>query len=58
MDVPRLDGLSKYWKQFPPVHVSMAAYVGWGKSKESAQDEGDFEALMASIPTKEFTPNG
>lgn len=56
MDIPRLEALNKYWLKSPPVHMSVAAYVGWGKSEESAQssDEGDFDMLMASTPIKEF----
>lgn len=63
MDLPRLEALSKHWKESPPIHISMAAYVGWGKSKESAKrapsdDDGDFDAMMASIPQKVMNPNG
>jgi hypothetical protein len=56
MDLPRMEALNKHWLKSPPVHISMAAYVGWGKSQGSAQsssaDEGDFEMMMASTPVK------
>lgn len=52
MDLPLLEGMSRYWMRYPPVHISMAAYVGWGKgSARQQQEEGDFEAMMASLPT-------
>ncbi len=53
MDLPRLAALSKYWSEWPPVHVVAAAYVGWGSSKKSSQDQGDLDALLASVPIKE-----
>jgi hypothetical protein len=58
MTIPRLEAFYRHWKTSPPVHVSVAAYVGWGKSKGSAETatDADFEALMASVPQKEITP--
>lgn len=55
MDLPLLEGMSRYWMRHPPVHISMAAYVGWGKGSAQQQDEGDFEAMMASLPTTQQT---
>jgi hypothetical protein len=55
MDLPRLEALSKYWAKTPPVHFSMAAYVGWGKSKGSAEGtmpDGDLEELFNRTPMK------
>jgi hypothetical protein len=55
MDIPRLDALSKYWAKTPPVHVSVAAYVGWGKSEGSADGEPpshDIEELFSRTPVK------
>lgn len=57
MDMPRLEALGTYWMKQPPIHISMAAYVGWGKSSGSAQS-GDVEALIASAPLKEMSPDG
>lgn len=34
MTIPRLMALAAHWKQFPPVHVTLAAFVGAG-AKES-----------------------
>ena len=29
IDLPRAQSLSKYWQQHPPVHILLAAYVGY-----------------------------
>lgn len=60
MDIPRCEALFAYWKKMPPVHLSMAAYVGWGQSKaQSADNGGDIDGLMMSLPAaKEFNANG
>lgn len=56
MDIPRCEEMFKYWDKLPPVHMSMAAYVGWGQKAE-ATPSADIEALMGSLPLKEFNPN-
>jgi hypothetical protein len=58
MDLPRLSALSKYWSEWPPVHIAVAAYVGWGSSKKSSASASDLDTLMASLPEKEFNPHG
>lgn len=52
-----MEALSGYWLKHPPVHLSVAAYVGWGGSKGSA-DQGDVDMLLAGLPTMEVNPNG
>ena len=38
LDIPRLNDLNRYWKTSPPVHQSVAAYLGIGdKSAGAAQ---------------------
>lgn len=55
-----MEGFNKAWKKHPPVHVSMAAYVGWGKNSSSSsqssstEDAGDTDAFMASLPVMEY----
>lgn len=55
--MPRCDALFKCWKHTPPVALSMASYVGWGQSNESASAD-DLDQLLASAPVKEFNPHG
>lgn len=33
MTLPRLYEMQEHWKDSPPVHVSVAAYLGIGKTK-------------------------
>lgn len=55
MTLPRLEALSKYWKDFPPAHIAIGGSSG--KSSSQQQDQGDFDALWASVPMKEMTPH-
>jgi len=42
MTVPRLAALSKYWRDYPPVHIMVAAYLGIGKTeKKEVDDDGN-----------------
>lgn len=64
MTVPRLKSLNLYWKIRPPVHVSVAGYLGIGKEEEKAaavdgkgrtQEQRDAETaefLLANFPMK------
>lgn len=52
-DLPRLEAFKKYTQQFPPQHVLVASYFGFGKPEEKATeaDNEDFiNALMAAFP--------
>jgi hypothetical protein len=46
MTLPRLDSLSNYWSDHPPVHKMIAAYLGI-KPKSSKPAQSDFAAFMA-----------
>lgn len=48
-DMPRLTALNKYNERFPPFHVLIASYFGFGKEVASNND-ADVEALLASFP--------
>jgi len=50
-DMPRLTALNRYTERFPPQHILIAAYFGFGKDgeKETNKQE-DIDALLASIP--------
>lgn len=34
MTIPRLLALTAHWRQFPPVHITLAAFVGAGKKED------------------------
>lgn len=36
-DLPRLDAMTRYWNDHPPVHVMVAAYLGVKPSNQSKQ---------------------
>lgn len=63
VDLPRLEALNKYWAQFPPAHVLIAAYLGIKPQQKSFQitnpkeqdaipaqtmSEADFDAMLKS----------
>jgi hypothetical protein len=52
-DLPRLASFTKYTKRYPPQHVLVASYFGYGKpsaGKASESDNADFiQELMASF---------
>lgn len=57
MTIPRLAAMSRYWKQHPPMHVLLAAYVGYEPPAEAGATAArtppsavDLEALMAAYP--------
>jgi len=51
MTLPRLEALNKYWSDFPPVHLTMAAYVGIKPKKggKKAQNKEDFDRMVAAF---------
>lgn len=60
--LPDLASLTRYWKKYPPVHVSVALYLGFGKGesrKVTPEDEArSMEALAGVLgpPSEKFTP--
>lgn len=48
-DLPRLTAFTSYTKRFPPVHVLVASYFGFGKPTESATNEGH-EEFLSTLP--------
>lgn len=47
MDIPRIEILNRYWAQYPPTHVLLAAQVGWRPPERAdapidEQQEQDF----------------
>ncbi len=54
MDIPRLEALGRYWKHSPPVHISVARYMGikpaveaTSEAAQTPEDQG--AALMRMI---------
>ena len=51
LDWPAVEALTDYWKENPPVHVLVAAYMGAGQEeKPQSMTQEDIEALMAVTP--------
>jgi hypothetical protein len=60
MTLPRLYGMMDYWKDHPPLHIVLAAFVGIKPSKKNAAPAsgseletiiGDFAAAGFSVKT-------
>lgn len=50
-DLPRLDSFTKYSAKYPPQHVLVAAYFGFGKEeKPKPMDDNELAAVMAAFP--------
>jgi hypothetical protein len=45
MTLPRLYALSAYWQKFPPVHISVAAFVGINNEKPKPKKSAEFLEL-------------
>jgi hypothetical protein len=58
MDLPRLAFLNKYWADYPPLHIMVAAYLGIGPTAKTK--EQDFAEVMAIFPeaSEVLTPSG
>lgn len=55
LDVPRLKALNAYWKKQPPVHLLVAAYLGYSPAEESGEVSPDKQALelMSMFPSNQ-----
>ncbi|RYF34094.1 MAG: hypothetical protein EOO21_05150 [Comamonadaceae bacterium] len=54
-----LAALNEYWRGSPPVHVSVAGYLGIGKASRSRNTDSagsDTEAAAVLGPARPFTP--
>jgi hypothetical protein len=48
MTLPRLEIIWRQWKRFPPLHMMVGAYLGYGKKEAKPQNiplDGMFAAL-------------
>jgi hypothetical protein len=48
MTLPRLHSIWKAWKRFPPVHIMVAGYLGFGKEAPK-QPDGPLDGLFDSM---------
>ena len=51
MTLPRFTALSAYWRNYPPVHISVAAYLGINKSDDEPKAQSDFSAKSHNFET-------
>ncbi len=52
MTLPRLYGLSDYWRDHPPLHILIGAFLGVkpaGKPKTTEQQESDLNQMVADF---------
>jgi hypothetical protein len=60
MTLPRLAAMNAHWRKYPPVHVSVALFVGAGerttKPAPVAANEADMEtaAYLQSLPVQKI----
>lgn len=51
MDLPRLEAMNTYWRNHPPLHLMVAAYLGIkSEPKSTAGGQPDLVALLAQFP--------
>ncbi|HFC8542721.1 TPA: hypothetical protein ACFP4Q_000835 [Neisseria weaveri] len=49
IDLPRLNHLGEYWKQHPPVHILVAAYMGYKGQDAPKTDETDAAEAISML---------
>lgn len=51
MDIPRLESMKAHWEYQPPLHISVARYLGINpKTEKRVNKDEDIAALLAQIP--------
>lgn len=50
MDLPRIEAMQRYWAQYPPAHVLLAAQVGWRPQQAGAAAREQGEAEQEFMP--------
>lgn len=51
-DIPRLEAFNRYSEKFPPTHVLIASYFGFGKETEKTSNEDEIAQLLTMIPER------
>lgn len=49
-DLPRLAAMNAYWKDRPPVHLMVAAYLGIKPASQSSEDAPDLMQVLEQFP--------
>jgi len=52
MDLPKLAALNDYWKTHPPIHLLVAAFVGFKPAPNTPESSSDdaAESIMTLFP--------
>jgi hypothetical protein len=51
LTIPRLKAFTRYWQKQPPVHVLVAAYMGYKASDQPTQTQSkELDAIAAEAP--------
>ena len=58
MTLPRMNALSTYWREFPPVHVSAALFFGIGKSRKRPHQAPEVAGPPSTAPTVPLDKRG
>jgi hypothetical protein len=55
MTLPRLRAIWKQWNRFPPLHMMVGAYFGYGKEKKAAAETNEpLDSMFASLSSNPF----
>jgi hypothetical protein len=49
MDLHRLHAIQKQWSRFPPVHIAVGCYLGFGKKAAEQPSFEDGDSMMSAI---------
>lgn len=52
LDIPRLAAMNEHWRKHPPVHIMVAAYLGYepkAQKRESVNSPEEIEKLIAMM---------
>lgn len=53
MTLHRLYSIWKQWNRFPPLHMMVGAYLGYGKKKKAAENV-PLDSMFASLSSDPF----
>jgi len=58
LTIPRLKALMSYWHRHPPVHLLVAAYLGYKPEEQRGQTSGQAAEALASMAAMAPTISG
>jgi len=57
LTIPRLKALMRYWAKHPPVHILVAAYMGYKPGDQPSQAaSADLDAMVSEAPSIKGLP--